>query len=227
MPDLSGNGQALKPLPACLMTKQQIGYQTRVATGPWPEDCWKYRSLDGLISGMSIIAEGIEPPAYDSNALAKRLRFSGCDGRDRVGLILVHSKRIDPVDWRSGYAHPPLAAVVIKRTLRVTGLVLSYDLDVVEADHLGRGVEYAWGLAFEWWIHFIATADLERIIRREQETGSKYDLTASIRFTADRSIAELLASMRVLQDRSLVDETRARLTSQAGRGFRPKEFYRD
>ncbi|MHC2020400.1 hypothetical protein [Methylobacterium sp. CM6247] len=227
MPDLSDRRQPLRPISASLMTRRYIGYQTLKAVGPWPEDSWAYRGVDKFASAMGIIADGIVPPRYERNALTKRMQFSECDGRERVGLLLIETRQIDPGTLHAGYAYSPLAAIVLKRTLHENGSALTYSLDVVEADHLGKGVEYAWSLAFEWWIHFMATADLERIIRREQETGSEFELTASISFSADRSIAEMLSSLRALQDRSLIDETRAGLRAKADMGFRPKEFFRD
>lgn len=227
MPDLVESRQALRPISASLLTCRRVGYRTMKALGPWPEDDFRYRLADRHVSYMGFMADGIPPPRHEANALTKRLRFENCDGRHRIGLMLIEMELIDPEDWRSGYSRRPVGAAVIQRSIREDGPRVSYRLDFAEADHLGRSIEYGHTLAFEWWAHVIATADVERILRREQELQLDLDVSAEISFSADRSIAGLLAQMRVGAGRSLVDETRARMLHQAYEGFRGRDFFRD
>lgn len=227
MPDLAEGRQPLRPVSASLMTNQRIGYRTLKAAGPWPKDDSRYRTVDQQVSHISIIADGVPPPRYGSNALSKRLRFRNCDGRHRTGLLLIESELIDPDDWGSGYRHWPVVSAVIERSIREFESTVSYELDFAEADHLGRGIAFEHMLAFEWWAQLIATADIERILRREHELRAEFDISAEISFSADRSVAGMLAWMNTGADRNLVGEVRARMASQLQMGFRRQDALSD
>lgn len=220
MPDLAEGRQPLKPLPASLMTNCDLGWRARTAMAPWPADDWRHQSVSNLVSKISPVADGIKQKHFEPNAMLRRIRFESCDGRERAGLLLIKTKTINPGDWRSGYRSRPMVAAVLARSIRENGRAVRYDLDFSEADHLGRGIEYEHILAFEWWINVIATADIERILRREQELGLELDISAGITFSADRSIADALAETRREAGRCLVAETRSRIARQAGEGFR-------
>jgi predicted nucleotidyltransferase len=177
LPDLRADGMPLRPLPADMTAPGSFHYQMLMDCGPWPENDGHYRLVQHKQNDIYIVTDRKPIPAdVRSNAVIKRLGMTGLDGRNRFGFLVCQRIYPDP-DKHMESAQYPSSGLVVERTIHAQSGV-GYGMHIADSAHKGKCADLLDIYTAVWWIYFIATADIEHMLRRDAES----DIQRTIEF---------------------------------------------
>jgi hypothetical protein len=127
------------------------------------------------------------PSRVKQNALMKRLNLDGCNGRERVCAISC--------DGRGDNADQPKVAVIYDREIVERDETIDVLLQFRESAHLGRRPNFLHIHAIFEWIATLLAADIERVMRRDEEIDGNRSIVLKINNLAETWITEYLTDV--------------------------------
>lgn len=192
LPDTTAVSRAPRPLPAGAIKPGHFKFRSMISVGPWGDE-WRFRVVQSLLRDMDVVTdEQSIHRLFGANVVTRRLNARGLDGRARFALFV--SER-DGITWSESRKKPNLG-IVVERHIQEEEAVLTYRLHIHDATHKGRVLHANSSSAAIWFVHLLASADIERLLRRDLDAGRQRDVVVVLDGPADRPTAtELVAEV--------------------------------
>lgn len=214
--DLFGAPADLRPLPADIIDPRRLYYVQLTETGPWAADSPCYRFVQDNIRNAFPIMSNELPSEITLNVVTRKLDIGQCDARRRSGLLMTEHLFINPkngrglprwraeIDDKDGHwnwemTHRATYGAVVERSIQQHKDRVIYSvfvLDEVLKSRFSGEFEKIWSdeiRAAHYWFHLLATADIERIRRRDAEAGIGRSILVSVTSSKGSGLARDLA----------------------------------
>jgi hypothetical protein len=216
MPDLFGARQPLRPISADLADPASFSWRAVSKMGdPWPSDDFRYRLAMDRVHQMHLIRDGSKLPSrVRSNVVMRRLDASCCDGRGKIGMIVTDLVYPDPNKTWDRIEYPALGVMLARDIIQDDRGVWNR-VKIVDGAHRGRSVDYAHFVSASWWLSVIVSADIERIMRRDLESGTKRPIQITVEDATESLVARKLARELAENAPKILETTSARLDADS------------